>query len=190
MTQKDASVGDWVKNLPLILSVLFFAFTLSIFLFVMLDTFLSCHFKEIHFTSVFKTLHQRYLYLIGLILGSPPQRLQLISNRLMISCFIFVCGYWLLGIIMTSVIQTNLVLLDLSDISDNLQHLIKTKRMPCWIKGEKYLTNFENASPGTVFHKLWNWKSKDKCFFDKDLKHIVQVFKIRNGAIIGDEMYM
>lgn len=132
-------------------------------------------------------------YIKLLILGYPPQRLYVISSRLLISCFIFVCCYWLLGIILTSSIQTNLIVLDLSDISNNLQHIIKTKRLPCFMKGEKYLNKFRKAAAGSIFHQVWNINSNKRCIFDKEMPVHFQTQKpsyLKKVSMISEEMYM
>ena len=190
VTQKEARVEDWLKQLPNSFVFYFSTLAIAIVLIITLEAWMFHFLKQSLFAKLFTTLHRRYFYFCGMIIGNSPPRLQLISLRLSLSFFMFLCCYRLLNIIITGSIKTNLVLLDQSDISNDVQYLIKTNRQPCWVTGEQYLTHFSNASPGSVFRQLWDWKSKKKCFVDKEVQSLIKVAKIYSNSFIADKVYM
>ena len=209
-----------LKTYPRLYKLFFFGFALVILLILTLDALLVRTSPHSVRSGRHAECQKRVLYVFGLVFGahSHPTSATL-SVRLAACCLLFICSYRsvvfpthynqsfhsflctlrklvrpkfrLLALVMSSLIKTNLVLLDLSDVSDDLEHMIRTNRKPCWNKGENYLNSFREAEHGTVFRRLWEMDDdRSRCLVGKDTQSFLKIKEplLRCGII--EDIYL
>lgn len=134
-------------------------------------------------------LQRRWLHAVGLLLNVCPRQLSWLSRRLAPACFLFVLSYRLVDIVLASLINTELVLLDLGDVTDSLQVLALGWRAPRLMDGEKYLAEFVDGDRESVFGRIWN--RPDRSTFSKDARSIVSlVGAFQQVFAIADIIYL
>lgn len=134
-------------------------------------------------------LQRRWLHAVGLLCQVFPQRLNWLSSRLAGGCFLCLLGYWLAGILVTSMISVGLVLPDLRDVKHSLDEMSRGHRRPCWMTGEKYIVYFTQAPRGSLFERLWT--PARRCTFAKDMHSMFNLVKKFDETFgIGDHLYL
>lgn len=180
-----------MKNLSTSLQIYFFGFAFALLFILLADAFFYQKRSQSSWSDRLAECQRRVLYVFGLLFGIHSERLISNSVGTTICFFLSVCSYRLLSLIMSSSIKTNLVLLDLSDVSVNLEHMIRTNRKPCWLKGENYLTSFSDAKPENIFRRLWDWDNPlSRCLVTKDTEGFLKIDDIMTRFGMAEDVYL
>lgn len=137
-------------------------------------------------------LELRLLTLFGMLVDQTPPRLGLLSRPLLqLSCLLFLLYAHQLCLLLAFTVKTDLVVLDLSDVMDRPEQLLRNHRQPCFFAEEKYLLDFELAPPGTALHSLWNKHTADRCIlFRSGFTVLRWLPKVDSIVIVGPLVYL
>lgn len=132
----------------------------------------------------------RSLYTMFGVFGSNPPQLYSLTFRWKYAS-VFVFGLFrLISTFLCSLTQTNLIVVDLSDVSNDLEHMLKTNRYPCILKEEKYINCLRKAKPDSVLGRIWSKAQEKPCELFHDSRGFEEVSKMMTGCTIGDITYM
>lgn len=188
LTKHETAMGQWaVQFPPLLLFLLFVSLAAGILLLV-----IDGHCRSNRSNRSFGDLLQvRLLYVFSFLINASfsLRSMALFSSRSFVGFFVMTCALRTLNLILCGSMQNKMVLTDLSDVSDNLQHMLDTKRRMCYVSDELYIDWFRYAKPGSMFNRLWLANHPNSCVFHKDASEIPTVTRLNDSfGIVNDEL--
>jgi hypothetical protein len=194
ITQKTSKIEQWLSELPTQLFVYMAASFLTFALIMLVDL----HMPARHFCyrlgsecdSHFKCIQLRVLHLLSPIINTTITLSFHVPTRILIGFFLLLSCYRLVSVIICASIQTNLLVIDLSDVGYDLRHMLSTNREPCYWSGEKYINHFRYAQPNHLYGRVWARSQQDPCIVVRDTTIYKLTHRIRNGFLICELSYM
>lgn len=186
ITRFPVNIGNWAINASFSLKVFFLSSILAIFALFLLDLYLNST-KE----NWLNQLHSRCLNPNRFIFNTHDNSDNLLNSSLAAYFLLFSVSFWVLCQCVTNLINTNLILLDLRDVTTHaLQHMLNTDRKPCWLKDEQYLNSFSKAQPGSLFRLVWEKGLDNPCILDKKVTSLYKFNKAKNLFAVFDILIM
>lgn len=192
MTEKTNSVDMWLNQIPPLMSLFIGVALLMFLIWICIDICAVNYVLKVNISlsERVEVLQERVLYLVSSVLSVFPCSDFDITYRFAVCSIMLLGMFHLVSTLVLSLIQTNLIVLDLSDVSDSLVHMLATNRQPCLMGNEKYLEYFKHAEPTSVFGQIWQRYLNNPCELSKSVSMAKLTERLQYSFAIADNFYM
>jgi hypothetical protein len=168
ITHYDANVAQWIPDLPSLHLTLMLVLFAAVILLLGIDACIKPA-STSNEGTLFARIQLRVLYMFGHLINYSMDTSRLsLSIRLFSFLLLITNAFRLLNLLLCSSVQTNLVVLNLKDVSDDLQHMLDTRRELCYSPDELHMDLFRKGRPNSVFQRLWTASLANPCRLPKD----------------------
>lgn len=192
LTRKTNSAEKWLRQAPQVFIQLMLISMLCLAVIVSLDAWFVGIFRNKNRTMAQRLdlIVLRLLYVGFSFFGIFSPSSFRITYRFLLITVVMLGMYRLVNIIFLSVVQTSLIILDLSDVHDNLRDVMRSGRQPFLVKDEKYLNYFKNSKPSTVFGQTWKAVVQNSAWLIQHPKMYKKYDQVRKGVVVSDYIFM
>lgn len=190
VTEKTSKVEQWMVELPSQLFIFLFTSLLMFSMVCIIDVYLPHSYYRTQKYLRFDLIQLRLLYLLCPILNATFSFTVRQPFRIVIGLFVLSCSYRFVSIIICTLIQTNLLVIDTSDISFELRHLLRSSRGPCYVEGDKYVNYFKYADPNSLYGRIWRRGLQNPCFIARGITSYKHLRRLLNTYVFCEESYM